>query len=240
MGVFVHHEPCPRCGSRDNLARYADGSAWCFGCKHRERADRIPVIDERWLQKGTDDAIQLDDDLGFDYPGHVVGWLAKYDISVEEAIKWGWKYGPKKDQLVFIFRDEAGNVECTQARNFSSSKRKYFNQGSAMAVLPIFPTVGTSFVEPRTVVVVEDAVSAAKIARQCDAIPCLGSYLPKSKQNALRLLGYERMVVWLDADKLNDARQIADQAKWLGFQTKVVYTDLDPKEYSDGEIANLI
>ncbi len=39
--AFVQHEPCPGCGSRNNLARYADGSARCFGsgCTYRERGD---------------------------------------------------------------------------------------------------------------------------------------------------------------------------------------------------------
>ena len=35
---FVSKEPCPECGSRDNLARYSDGHAYCFGCGHREPA----------------------------------------------------------------------------------------------------------------------------------------------------------------------------------------------------------
>jgi len=33
-------EPCPECGSKDNLGRYSDGHAWCFGCGYRERGDR--------------------------------------------------------------------------------------------------------------------------------------------------------------------------------------------------------
>ena len=33
---FVQHEPCPSCGSRNNLARYTDGHGWCFGCGHYE------------------------------------------------------------------------------------------------------------------------------------------------------------------------------------------------------------
>lgn len=36
---FVQHEPCPNCGSKDNLARYSDGHAYCFGCSHYEKAD---------------------------------------------------------------------------------------------------------------------------------------------------------------------------------------------------------
>ena len=35
---FLQHEPCPACGSKDNLARYSDGHAWCFGCCHYEKA----------------------------------------------------------------------------------------------------------------------------------------------------------------------------------------------------------
>lgn len=36
--VFVGREPCPTCGSDDNLARYSDGHAYCFGvsCDHYE------------------------------------------------------------------------------------------------------------------------------------------------------------------------------------------------------------
>lgn len=37
--VFVGKEPCPNCGSKDNLGRYSDGHAYCFGCKHYEPGD---------------------------------------------------------------------------------------------------------------------------------------------------------------------------------------------------------
>lgn len=36
MANFVKHEPCPECGSKDNLARYDDDSAYCFGCEYFE------------------------------------------------------------------------------------------------------------------------------------------------------------------------------------------------------------
>ena len=34
----IGHEPCPKCGSKDNLARYDDGHAFCYGggCGYRE------------------------------------------------------------------------------------------------------------------------------------------------------------------------------------------------------------
>ena len=36
---FVGKEPCPSCGSSDNLGRYSDGHAYCFGCEYYEPAD---------------------------------------------------------------------------------------------------------------------------------------------------------------------------------------------------------
>jgi ribosomal protein S27AE len=241
MANFVKHEPCPNCGSKDNLARYDDGSAWCFGgCGYREKANRIPVSNAAWLER-EENGLQLDEDLGFDYPRHVVEWLGKYGIAPEEGIKHGWKYGAKRDQLVFIFRDEAGVPQVTQARNFwSGAKSKYYNQGSPESLLPIFRIGDSTRHVPRSLVVVEDAVSAAKVARQCDAMPCLGSHLSNSKLARVRALGYQQMVLWLDHDKWKEATIMSDRAKLLGFTTKVVYTEKDPKEHTDEQIANYV
>lgn len=38
---FVAHEPCPNCGSKDNLARYTDGHGYCFGCQYYEKAKGV-------------------------------------------------------------------------------------------------------------------------------------------------------------------------------------------------------
>ena len=41
MTQFLRHESCPKCGSKDNLARYSDGHAYCFssGCNYYESGD---------------------------------------------------------------------------------------------------------------------------------------------------------------------------------------------------------
>ena len=36
---FIGHEPCPECGSKNNLARYDDGHGYCFGCEYWEAGD---------------------------------------------------------------------------------------------------------------------------------------------------------------------------------------------------------
>ena len=52
---FVGKEPCPGCGSRDNLARYSDGHAYCFGHGAAE-----------YYEKGDGETIEQD------YPGRQV------------------------------------------------------------------------------------------------------------------------------------------------------------------------
>ena len=44
--TFLHKEPCPKCGSKDNLARYKDGHASCFtqGCEYYERSEGEAVV----------------------------------------------------------------------------------------------------------------------------------------------------------------------------------------------------
>jgi twinkle protein len=46
---FLRHEACPQCNSKDNLARYDDGHATCFGCGYQEQPKKddpppMPVL----------------------------------------------------------------------------------------------------------------------------------------------------------------------------------------------------
>jgi len=40
---FVRHEPCPECGSKDNLSRYSDNHAYCMGCNHYIHGDNSTI-----------------------------------------------------------------------------------------------------------------------------------------------------------------------------------------------------
>lgn len=90
-----------------------------------------------------------------------------------------------------------------------------------------------------TLVIVEDPVSAIRIAPQSDAMPLLGSHLGQARLNALAGL-YERLVFWLDSDKLKEARSMAERAKYMGRSTNVIYTDEDPKCYTDEQIKEIL
>lgn len=86
-------------------------------------------------------------------------------------------------------------------------------------------------------VLTEDAVSSLVVARCCDAMPLLGTHIAKEKIMALKALNrWDSLVVWLDSDKYREARNIADQAKLVGFNARAEFTTLDPKDLSDETI----
>ena len=85
----------------------------------------------------------------------------------------------------------------------------------------------------------EDCVSAIKVARQCDAMPVLGSHVSNSKLVGLSRL-YRTIMFWLDSDKLKESRNAAERARLIGVQASVIFTELDPKCYSNEEIKNAL
>lgn len=261
MGRFVKHESCSRCGSRDNLGRYSDGSAFCFGCGHYERGSISKFVKERehGQSKNEDNYGRIRPSLPDDASNIIRGagkhWLAKYNISAVETLKAGWKWSDSWEQLLFPFYDRDNKLCCLQARNFNpqrASKAKYYNQGekseswtiykhtrpiNAREAEESFSGDGRVLQErPRSLLILtEDAVSSLVVARTSDAMPLLGTHIAKEKLMALRGF-YDQLVVWLDSDKYREARQIADQAKLIGFDARAEFTSLDPKDLSNDEI----
>lgn len=233
MARFTGHESCPKCGSRNNLARYDDGSAFCFGCKYSERRTSIPS--NGGIHGGnTKPAARR---TGSDILGEpAVEWLRKYDLTVSDLPRNLLTWDPTTQQAIFEFRDKEGVVCCTQARNFSSERaanRKYDNVGSAYEAFPLFTKEDRDESFSRTCVITEDTLSGLKVSRQVDAIPCLGTNFPIHKITELYKRGYQRVVVWLDSDKWREGRDIADKCKWLGLSATTLLTELDPKCYDD-------
>lgn len=90
-----------------------------------------------------------------------------------------------------------------------------------------------------TLILVEDCLSAIKIARQEPSYALLTSSLSLSKIERLASR-FDAFTAWLDADMWHRATQIARRFELLGKPCNVVYTIKDPKEYSDKEIANYL
>jgi hypothetical protein len=187
----------------------------------------------------------MPDDTGTNYSAEAVAWLAKYHVSIEDAIKAGFRWSSSRQQLIFILEDG-----CWQARNFgieNAKRSKYFTAGNVNDSIKLYlsqvqrgvpETAGsTAMVQdcPTTLAIVEDCVSAWRISSLCDAMPVLGSHVAKTKLSRIARL-YSSLIIWLDHDKLKEAKDLARQANMLGLSTKVIYTDDDPKCFTNEQI----
>jgi hypothetical protein len=157
------------------------------------------------------------------------------------AIRRGLQYSTYYNQLIYEYKDSEGKTRCIQARNFNpdrAAKAKYFNQGSTSEVSPIYRATESNPWNKR-LVITEDALSAIRIASQCDAMPALGTNVPLHKIIALKPF-YQFVTVWLDSDKWREAREIAEKCEWIGYSANTIFTDLDPKCYTDSEITGFL
>tara|TARA_R100000152_G_C6781317_1_gene215573 strand:+ start:2273 stop:3877 length:1605 start_codon:yes stop_codon:yes gene_type:complete len=101
---FVGHEPCPKCGSQDNLARYTDGHGFCFGCQYYEHGN------------DTQESVVKDNKMEF-IEGESSP-LNKRKITQETVEKWGYKQGTYKGKKVHLanYRDIQGNLVAQKVR----------------------------------------------------------------------------------------------------------------------------
>jgi hypothetical protein len=166
-------------------------------------------------------------------------WVDKYGIRASDLIRHNVKWSPSREQLVYIFYGEGKDVVLWQSRNFregTTHKTRFFTGGTpAEVVAAYYPSEKSN-----TCIIVEDCISGIKCANAgFVGIPCFSAAMPKSKLAQIARM-YSRCYVWLDEDKLKESRNLATQCSMLGMRTRVIYTPLDPKEYSVDNIKQRI
>ncbi len=244
--MFLRHTNCERCGSSDGRALYRGGSSFCFVCRRGDHGSISPYL----LLDDLDEIdLSLPGDITHDYPKHVMEWVGRYGITASELQQRNVFYSAHRDQLIFAWMGEDGGTEpiLWQARNFNpKAKSKCYTKGTPDSCLPGYyknVRLDDSSREVRSrLVLVEDPVSAIKVARYSDSMPVLGSDLSTSKLKRLAtFLGPStEIVVWLDGNMFHKAQKIAQRLQLLGLSATAVYTELDPKCYSDTEIVSIL
>lgn len=235
---FQRHEPCPKCGSRDNLARYEGGSGYCFGCGFYQSGDMAarltrtvrPVADGGSESKNLVRSCPDDTDVG-SYPNVVVDWIAQYGLSVSDLIRHNVAWSKQREQLIFQFFGEGDDLVLWQARNFRAEtdhKHRFFTSGTPGDVIAAYYSRQST----NTACLVEDCISGIVIANSgvSDGIPCFSAAMSEKKLARLAKL-YRKIYVWLDNDKFNESQKIARQLGLMGVTTRVIHTAEDPKCY---------
>lgn len=108
----IANEPCPKCGSRDNVAVYSDGHRHCFsqGCDYHTSSDGEDQPRRRMSKMIRADLSMLDGEIKA---------LGKRGITEETCRKWGYKTGKDKhDKTVQIatYCDDAGTPVAQKLR----------------------------------------------------------------------------------------------------------------------------
>jgi twinkle protein len=103
--AFIRKEPCPSCGSRDNLGRYSDGHGHCYGCGYRERGDGSTTVKETRVSRNL-------------LPSGDSQPLAKRKISQATCEKYHYTVGEMGGRTVQIahYRNKDGEVVAQHVR----------------------------------------------------------------------------------------------------------------------------
>ena len=248
MARFLKHIGCSRCGSSDANAVYEDGSQFCFSCRKPTGSKVSPYVASSLRPDAEEETkVVLPSDVTQNYPEHAVAWCNKYDITVEQMLQNNMVYSKWKDQLIFTFYGNTGDLLAYQARNLNpvSKAKRYYTCGDVNSLLPIYHCRHPlpEGVNSRRLVLVEDCLSAIKVAYTeglgASAMCLLGSGISRTKLSRLRPF-YDLLDVFLDPDMWHKSLSIVKQAQLLGFRTRPVQSDRDPKEHSYLELKDLL
>ena len=192
---YTHKEPCPACGSRDNLGRYDDGHGYCFGCGYWEPGNGVVVQNKREI-------------MTFALKG-APGPLPRRKIS-EEVCR---KYRVNRDDKHLYFHYFTLDGTCTGTK-VKTADKKFSWEGSnpehTLFGQHLFPSSG------KRVVICEGEIDALSC---CEAMPgwpmvSIPDGAHSSKRSIQRQLewlqGYEEVVLFFDND--DAGRQAAKEA----------------------------
>lgn len=196
---FLRKESCPKCGSKDNLGRYTDGHAYCYGCNYLEPAngepgDQAPANNRKKVPQS--------EALSCYYEGEVSDLSAR-KISEETCRRYGYRVGRKGDtpvQLAPYFKD--GNLVGLKAR---AAGKDFFGLGDMKN-----PTLFGSQLSDkgRYLVVTEGEVDALSVAEATGqgkyhavSVPSGAQAAAKAfQQNLEYFTGFEEVIICFDMD----------------------------------------
>ena len=195
--TFVRHEPCPSCGSRDNLARYSDGHGYCFGCHYREHGSDTGVRNYQPRQR----QIQMNSDfVDGDYQ-----YLSARNINEDTCKKWDYRVGELGGQPVQIanYKDSVGNRVAQKIR----FRNKDFTVRGDMSDIGLYGEHLWSGTGKRAVVC-EGEIDAMSISQAQGnqwpvySVPTGAAGAARAVRKSLELLnGYEEVVFCFDNDE---------------------------------------
>lgn len=193
---LVRKEPCPACGSRDNLARYSDGHAYCFsqGCGHYEHGDGE-------VHTGSPKKARMEGLLVGEYKP-----LLKRKITEETARKFGYQYGEYNGKVVQIapYFDASGSMVAQKVR-FADKSFTVAGDSKSISGLLFGSNLWNG---GKKIVITEGEIDAMSVSQAQGnkwpvvSIPNGAAGAKKSLSKALEYLnGFEEIILMFDMDE---------------------------------------
>ena len=223
--AFLQHIPCPKCNSRDNLAEYTE-NYYCFGCGYTKQKNDLNSIRSRLsdVVATTTRSGEINIKVIDTIPQQAAQWLLQYGITKADIDEHKIGWCPDMNALVLVH-----TPDYWQGRNFGSYGAKYLSKGAKPLIF---------YGKGDILICVEDVISAIKIAKSNPnyiVTPLLGSIISLELTESI-LERFNKVFLWLDRDKANEAVKQARNLKQKGVDIDVIISPNDPKEYSTKEI----
>lgn len=218
----IGHEPCPNCGSPDNLGRYDDGHGHCFGCGYHEPARG---------GRGSYTRVEMEE------KGFVEGEpraLANRKITQETCAKWGYLVGEDDEGApchIANYRDATGKLTHQKLRR---AGKKFTMIGGSKAPLYGMWLWGKG----KSLVITEGEIDALSYSQAFDnryavvSVPNGASSAAKDIARYLEYLdAFERIVIMFDQDE--PGRKAAEEVAMLLPPGKAYIAVLPEKDAND-------
>lgn len=216
--------------SQDNLAIYIDGSKHCFSCGWHIGPNFKHHFDSK-KETNVHEKIVLPSDWSRDIPVDHWKWLLQYGLPMSY-----WKaycgFTEKENRLI-ITHGNPVYVSVGRSLDLGASKWKIYGDKTSRV-----ETLSRQL--SKEVVLVEDLVSAHKVAQVTSCIPLFGTAIFDLVIKELRAL--ERPVtLWLDADQYSLLpKKMGRLQALLNVPVRHICTPKDPKSYSVVEIKDIL
>lgn len=235
------HKPCNDCGSSDALAEYENGTK-CFSCgRWRRKKIEKSFFDKPEGCDNTKSSLLVPSNMTTRFSPKALEWLLSYNMYKDIRELYGIKMVHHLDAGAMSLTNRVFLPVCNQKGEIVSFQlRKTQDDGG-----PKYWTVGTrdelfyskGHDDSKTVVLVEDIVSAIRIGEFTKTVSLLGT--STNLENILTLANkYDTIIIWMDGDKVGQKAAKRLNRKFSLMKSKVfnIVTKKDPKCLTSGEI----
>lgn len=237
---LLHQERCPSCAeqgrdiSGDNLGVYSDGHVYCYRCNYYKSGSAISrFIKKESYEKMERHAVFLPSDCNVEYPQRALDWIGQYELNRNDLLANNALWSESKSRLYFpVYGDEG--LLAFQGRYFGtdSAQKKWWGKGDFKSIFALYGKQG------RSLVLVEDVISAIKLSRLTQSMWLSGNSIGKDRWKRIYKLIPQglQVIIWLDPDMYTHSVKEARLGASMGVKTTSILSTKDPKQHSWDEL----